>query len=122
MTPTPADLVPVPTPAKEETSTMETISTPDMSIDAFSYTGDAAKSGESTKLRLRLPSGQNEVITILRDAPLAAIYAFARQKLSEDERGKQFKIIFMNKDIENTLTRSLRDAQISNASLSVMMA
>lgn len=90
----------------------------DLQIDYAQYT--QAKEGDVTRLRLRHLDGQNEVITILRDAPLASLYAIVRQKLPEEERLKPFKIVFMNNDIENTLDKTLRSENINNASLSAM--
>lgn len=100
----------------------------DLQVDPTKYLVDSASSENTTRLRLRHLDGKNEVITILRDAPLAALYAIVRKHYLEHASGDQqdgttvppFKIVFMNADVENTLDKTLQSENIRNASLNSM--
>ena len=74
----------------------------------------------STRLQLRFESGKREVINLSIKAPLSAIYAIYHDKLSEEEKKKNFDVIYLNEHLENTNDVTLEDKNIKNASLSIL--
>ncbi|KAG2374229.1 hypothetical protein C9374_011066 [Naegleria lovaniensis] len=80
--------------------------------------------GDTTRIQIRFPDGKREVIKILKNAPLAAIYAVCRQKL-QGSSITSFVVTYLDKtqkqkNVDNTLDRTLNDEGLSGVALSVV--
>ncbi|KAL9656836.1 hypothetical protein ABK040_004371 [Willaertia magna] len=111
------DVIEVPPPQEEEKPKQ----TPDMSIDLSKY---IVEQGDTTRIQIKLPDGKRDVVKILKSAPLAAIYALAREKLQGSGIDK-FIVTYFDKSnkqntLENILEKTLADEGLVGASLSVV--
>eukprot|EP00761_Pharyngomonas_kirbyi_P012531 gb/GECH01012558.1/.p1 GENE.gb/GECH01012558.1/~~gb/GECH01012558.1/.p1 ORF type:complete len:433 (+),score=119.25 gb/GECH01012558.1/:1-1299(+) len=86
-------------------------------VDHTQYLGNKSDSG-ITRLQLRFPNGGKEVICLKTEAPLAALYDLFESKVEEAKESK-FEVIFGGKTVEPDEKRTLADAGISRAALSI---
>lgn len=104
-------------PMEAVTTTPQPVKFEDADVDPQKYIVDTPS--DSTRIQLKFPDGKREAVRVSLKAPLAALYALYRRGLGEEFKPKKFVIVFVNSELENTKEKTLADANITNASLSI---
>ncbi|KAF0981352.1 hypothetical protein FDP41_012612 [Naegleria fowleri] len=105
----------------QQPTSQTTVEPADKKVNLSDY---LTEQGDTTKIQIRFPDGKREVVKILKSAPLAAIYALCRQKL-EGSPISSFVVTYLDKtqkqkNVDNTLDKSLSDEGLLGVALSVV--
>jgi hypothetical protein len=73
-----------------------------------------------TKIQIKYFNNTKEVIKISINSPISILFSYVYSKLSQEDKKKNFDLIFGNEKLEFSDTILLNDKKILNASISVL--
>lgn len=59
---------------------------------------------DSTKIQIRFPDGEKEILSWSKYTPLSAIYLFCKSKLKGIDKTRDFKLMYMNQKVKDDLS------------------